>query len=75
MVWRACPMARKRRALRSVDYQTKEYWNKLLAQEGLSVDAGRHPKLSYVGGAVDIEYIEGARRTDTGRITTSEEGD
>lgn len=63
-------MARKRKKLRGFDYQSVEYWNRLLVEEDLSVDRGYHPnKVSYVGSSVDIEYLEGSIRTDNGRIT------
>jgi hypothetical protein len=61
-------MARKRADLKKLDYQSAEYWNRLLADDGLSLEQGRHPKLLYVGDSVDLEYIEGARRTDSGRV-------
>lgn len=61
-------MARKRRALRALDYQRAEYWNRLLVQEGLSMRQGEHPHLVYAGGAQDIEALDGALYTDDGRI-------
>jgi hypothetical protein len=68
-------MARKRAGLAKLDYQSLEYWNKLLAKGGLTMRQGLHPKLSYVGGGRDVEYIEGARRTDTGKIKAKPQGD
>jgi hypothetical protein len=62
-------MARKRKKLRHLDYNSPEYWNRLLVQEGLSVDRALQPnKLTYVGNATDIEYVEGSIRMDNGRI-------
>ena len=61
-------MARKRKKLEDLDYQTREYWNRLLAQDGLTMSQGLHPKLSYQGTAHDLEYIAGVREADTGRI-------
>jgi hypothetical protein len=58
-----------------MEYNSKEYWNRLLAEEGLSVDAGRSPKVAYVGGATDIEMLELVRRTDTGRTLVPEPED
>ncbi len=62
-------MARKREKLKGLDYQSPEYWNRLLAQEGLSLSSGIHPRLSYQGSPQDVEYIAGAIESDTGRIT------
>jgi hypothetical protein len=62
-------MARKREKLKELDYQSAEYWNRLLVQERLSTLRGLHPKLSYQGTSQDIAYIAGARETNTGRIT------
>jgi hypothetical protein len=43
------------------DPETQEYWNRLLAQEGLSLDQGINPRLSYVGDSVHVEVILGMR--------------
>lgn len=51
-------MARKRKILNTLDYQSKEYWNRLLVLEGLAVDTGRHPKLILAGGSTELEIIE-----------------
>ena len=51
-------MARKRKTLQSLDYNSQEYWNKLLVEEGLAVEVGRHPKLILVGGSTELEIIE-----------------
>jgi len=61
-------MARKRKKLRGLDYSSQEYWEKLLTQEGLSMERGRSHKLNYVGTGSTLESIEGELRTDTGRI-------
>lgn len=68
-------MARKRKALQNLNYNSKEYWNRLLVEEGLSVDAGRSQRIAYVGGATDIEMLEIIRRTDTGRTPIPEPDD
>ena len=61
-------MARKRKGLEHLSYESQEYWNRVLAKEGLSMNRGYQPnKISYVGTSRNLEYIEGARRTDTGR--------
>jgi hypothetical protein len=51
-------MARKRKNLKHLDYQSEEYWNRLLAEEGLAVDTGRHPKLVLVGGSSELVVVE-----------------
>lgn len=52
-------MARKRKALQKVDYQSKEYWNRLLAEEGLSMERGKHPRrLVYVGDEQELLRLE-----------------
>ena len=58
-------MARKRNKLNNIDYQTAEYWNRLLAAEGLAMDKGRDPRLVY---SEDLGVIEAAqRRREDGR--------
>jgi hypothetical protein len=62
-------MARKRNALVHLDYNSREYWNRLLAAEGLSVDAGRYPKQVYVGTGHDLEIVDTAEmQTRSGRV-------
>jgi hypothetical protein len=61
-------MARKRKGLEHLDYQSSAYWQKLLTIEGLSMEKGRSDRLSYVGGAGMVESIEGVQYTDDGRI-------
>ena len=51
-------MARKRKSIKHLDYNSFEYWNRLLAEEGLSVNAGRHPNLILAGGSFELEIIE-----------------
>jgi len=60
-------MARKRKNLQTFDYQSPEYWNRLLVEEGLSLDKGRSNKLLYIGGPNEVEALEGFLRTDTGQ--------
>ncbi len=43
------------------DPETKEYWNRLLAQEGLSLSQGLDPRLGYVGDSSHVEVILGRR--------------
>jgi len=62
-------MARKRKKLQHLDYNSPQYWECLLAEEGLTMDCAlqrRH--LQYVGDSTTLEFIEGVIRTDTGRI-------
>lgn len=49
----------------------KEYWEKLLKEEGLSMDAGRDPghrKEIRVGNTTDLERIHAAIVTYTGKV-------
>ena len=68
-------MARKRKNLKHLGYSSAEYWNRLLVEEGLAVDRGKSKKLLYIGGANEVENLEGFIRTDTGRITPIEPED
>lgn len=56
-------MARKRKKLRHLDYNSREYWNRLLAQEGMSMSQGQHPKLVYSGALDRLELVLVKRRT------------
>ena len=50
---------------------TKEYWDKVLEEEGLSMNAGLDPghrKLLRVGGTADLERIHAAIVTYTGKV-------
>jgi hypothetical protein len=62
-------MARKRKKLKDLDYKSKDYWNKLLAEEGLSLSAGLGSgKLSYVGDTRTMDRIqEDQSQRETGR--------
>jgi hypothetical protein len=67
-------MARKRKALKDLDYGSREYWNKLLAEEGLSMSRGLNPdRLSYVGDSQQLDKIqETLSQNETGRVTPAE---
>ncbi len=52
-------MPRKRKGLRKLDYQSQEYWDRLLRQDGLSMEAGTTRRITYVGGTQVLEFIEG----------------
>ena len=60
-------MARKRKALQHLEYTSQEYWNRLLAQDGLAIDKGRSAKLIPAGSSFDLTIIETmqARRTES----------
>lgn len=58
-------MARKRKKLRHLNYQSREYWNRLLAQEGLTMYEGLDKRLIY---SPDLTVIEKLERGRTGRI-------
>jgi hypothetical protein len=49
-------------------YETAEYWNQVLADFGLSVDAGRHPNLIPVGGSDNLSLISDLESSNTGRV-------
>lgn len=49
------------------DYQTKEYWDKLLQDYDLSMEKGRNRNLHYVGGENVLARIEGEQSTKNGR--------
>lgn len=67
-------MARKRKNLSHLDYNSTEYWNRLLVEEKLSIDRGKSKKLLYIGGATDVEMLELVRRTDTGLTPPKQTG-
>lgn len=48
-------------------YETKKYWNQLLADYGLSIERGRHPKLVYVGDSYNVSVISDLESTKNQR--------
>ena len=64
-------MARKREKLKDLDYQSAEYWNGVLQEEGLSMERGRSKRVSYVGGTDILDALHGQQ--DAG--TRSKDGD
>jgi len=52
-------MARKRKQLRHLDYTSQKYWEKLLAEDGLSMEAGTSRRITYVGDSSTLEWVEG----------------
>lgn len=51
-------MARKRAKLKKWDYNSREYWNRLLAMEGLSLSAGLNRHLVYVGDSGKLDKTQ-----------------
>ena len=48
------------------DPTSREYWNKILAEQGLSTESGRDPRLVSIGNSVDLETLE-RTRSQSGR--------
>lgn len=63
-------MVRKRKHLdlRGLDPESPEYWEEALHRANLQMARGRSDRLSYAGGATEIELIHGLRTQDTGRV-------
>ena len=61
-------MARKRKKLKHLDYESSAYWDNLLRLEGLSMEKGLNAKLTYLGGSSTLESIDGENFTYSGRI-------
>jgi hypothetical protein len=51
-------VARKRAKLKKWDYNSREYWNRLLAMEGLSLSAGLNRHIVYVGDSGKLDYAQ-----------------
>lgn len=64
-------MARKRKALKKINYESPEYWNRLLAEDELSMEQGNSPRLIYVGSSQELESLEGFLQTDDGSTPQS----
>lgn len=58
-------MARKRNGLRNLNYQSQAYWDKLLKQDGFSMEAGTSRRVTYVGTTATLESISDAQRSGT----------
>lgn len=58
-------MARKRKNLKDLSYTSPEYWDKLLIQEGLSVESGRSKRVIYVGGSQILDDLAGQEAMGT----------
>lgn len=69
-------MARKRGHvdLRGLDPDSQEFWNEVLRRKDLQMARGRSDRLSYVGDSNKLNVIQGARETETGRVTPKGEG-
>ena len=65
-------MSKKPRPLAALEGNTsKEYWEQVLASEGLSMDAGRdagHRKVLLVGNSSDLESIYEMLVGDNGKV-------
>ena len=60
-------MARKRKP--RLDPNAKDYWNKLLTRQGLSMERGRSARLKYVGDSSSIELIDAHEQAaDKGKV-------
>ena len=60
-------MAHKRKA--RLDPKAKDYWNKLLTRQGLSMERGRSARLTYVGDSSSIELIDAHEQAaDKGKV-------
>ena len=60
-------MARKRKP--RLDPKAKDYWNKLLTRQGLSMERGRSARLTYVGDSSSIELIDAHEQAaDKGKV-------
>jgi hypothetical protein len=70
-------LARKRKKLKDLEYGSKEYWNRLLAEDGLSMSAGLNlNKLVYVGDSQALNKIqEGLSQKETGRIPPKDDAE
>lgn len=44
--------------LRGISPETNEYWEELLRRDGLTMDAGRHKAISYVGDTNNLQNIQ-----------------
>ena len=45
--------------------ESPEYWEELLCKQGLSVEAGRSKRISYVGGVQTLDFIAGLAEMGT----------
>jgi hypothetical protein len=52
---------RKRKKLKGIDPNSREYWNELLARENLTMWEGLTPRLSYVGSDGKLGKIADVR--------------
>ncbi|MGA2886386.1 MAG: hypothetical protein ABSE80_14790 [Halobacteriota archaeon] len=63
-------MARKRQKLKNIPYHSREYWNRLLAQDGLSMSAGLDlDHLVSTGDSQKLDKVqEEQSERETGRV-------
>ena len=50
------------------EYETQEYWDKLLKDYGLTMGKGLSTRVSYVEDSNILARIEGEQSTKTGRV-------
>ena len=67
-------MARKRKNLQGLNYESPEYWNRLLVEEGLSMSRGLNlDRVVYVGDTQMLDKIqEEQSQNETGRTPAKE---
>jgi hypothetical protein len=58
-------MARKRESLKKFNYQSSTYWERLLRQEGLSMEAGTSRRITYVGDSNTLDMVAGMEEAGT----------
>ena len=57
------PPYRKRKKLKGINADSREYWNELLARDGLTMWAGLSPRISYVGSDRKLGTISDVQDT------------
>ncbi len=58
----------RKKKIDHTQFDKPEYWNKLLADFGLAVDRGRHPKTVYVGDSKHLSLISDLESSRVGRV-------
>jgi len=57
-------MPRKSKKIKGLDLNSAEYWNAVLAKEGLTLWEGSSPRLRYVPGDAELALIDGYRQIE-----------
>ena len=55
--------------------ETLEYWDDLLKKRGFSMESGRSDRISYVGSANNVDYINDVVSTRNGRVAPKKMSD